>query len=245
MQRDQAEAKYGFRLYQGGVVPGKEIRIVELADWDVEACGGTHLANTSEVGLIKVVSTERVQDGIERLIYAVGPYAVIEVQKHEKILMEVSDLLGSPIEKIKESITNNLATIKELRNELEKIRIDNSSIIAAELVKISEDLNGSKIIITEVDKNSETIIEIGNSLKKLEDDFIAVLHSTIEPRVVVIVSDTAIKKGYHAGKITRSISNIIGGGGGGKPHLGQGGGSNLEKFNINITEIKNIVLTKP
>jgi alanyl-tRNA synthetase len=70
MQRDQAEKKYGFRLYQGGAVPGKEIRIVDMGEWDAEACGGTHLSNTYEVGLIKIINTERVQDGIERLTYS-------------------------------------------------------------------------------------------------------------------------------------------------------------------------------
>ena len=245
MQRDQAEAKYGFRLYQGGVVPGKEIRIVDMGDWDVEACGGTHLANTSEAGFIKIVSTERIQDGIERLIYAVGPYALAEVHKQEAILSDASELLGAPIEKIKDTIANNLANIKKLRHELDVIRIENSNRIAAELFKSSEDLNGSIFIIDEIYQNVETIIEIGNSLKKLEDDFIAVLHSSIEPRVVVIVGDIAIEKGYHAGRITGSISKIVGGGGGGKPHLGQGGGSKIEKFRANIAEIKNIVKTKP
>ena len=154
-------------------------------------------------------------------------------------------MLGAPIEKIKDTIANNLANIKKLRHELDVVRIENSNRIAAELFKSSEDLNGSIFIIDEIYQNVETIIEIGNSLKKLEDDFIAVLHSSIEPRVVVIVGDIAIEKGYHAGRITGSISKIVGGGGGGKPHLGQGGGSKIEKFRANITEIKNIVKTKP
>ena len=63
---------YGFRLYQGGAVPGKDIRVVKTGDWDVEACAGTHLGSTGEVGFVKIVYTERVQDGVERLGYAVG-----------------------------------------------------------------------------------------------------------------------------------------------------------------------------
>jgi len=245
MQRDQAEAEFGFRLYQGGVVPGKEIRIVDMGDWDVEACGGTHLSNTSEAGLIKIISTERVQDGIERLIYAVGPYALDEIQKQETILIEISELLGAPIEKIIDTIANNQANIKQLRRELEEIRVDSSNIIAAKLIKSAENLDGSKLIIDEIDQNADTIIEIGNSLKKLENNFIAVLHSSIEPRLVVIVGDAAIEKGYHAGKITGSLSKIVGGGGGGKPHLGQGGGSKLELFRASISDIKNIIQIKP
>ena len=245
MPRNEAESRYGFRLYQGGVVPGKDIRIVDMGDWDVEACGGTHLGNTSEVGLIKIVSTERVQDGIERITYAVGPYALAEVQHREGLLMDAAELLGAPYEKVTNTISNNLATIKELRHELDLFKVESSNRLAKELLESADDVDGCKLIVSSIEKKSDLIIEIGNSLKKLEDTFVAVFHSTLEPRVVVIVSDQAMKKGYHAGNITRQLSTVIGGGGGGKPHLGQGGGSNLARFIENRAEIKAIVRSQP
>nr|2ZZF_A Chain A, Alanyl-tRNA synthetase [Pyrococcus horikoshii]2ZZG_A Chain A, Alanyl-tRNA synthetase [Pyrococcus horikoshii]2ZZG_B Chain B, Alanyl-tRNA synthetase [Pyrococcus horikoshii] len=72
LPRTTAEQKYGFRLYQGGVVPGREIRVVKIEDWDVQACGGTHLPSTGLVGPIKILRTERIQDGVERIIFACG-----------------------------------------------------------------------------------------------------------------------------------------------------------------------------
>ena len=95
--RNEAEARYGFRLYQGGAVPGKDIRVVKTGDWDVEACAGTHLASTLEVGFVKIVYTERVQDGVERLGYAVGLEALKAVQKQESLLLKVSEVLTAPI----------------------------------------------------------------------------------------------------------------------------------------------------
>ena len=92
--RNEAESRYGFRLYQGGAVPGKDIRVVKTGDWDVEACAGTHLGHTGEVGYVKIVYTERVQDGVERLGYAVGLEAVKAVQKQESILWKVSEVLA-------------------------------------------------------------------------------------------------------------------------------------------------------
>src|SRR3990170_2531636 len=86
MTRNEAESRYGFRLYQGGAVPGKDIRVVKTGDWDVEACAGTHLKNTGEVGFVKIVYTERVQDGVERLGYAVGLEGLKAVQHQELIL---------------------------------------------------------------------------------------------------------------------------------------------------------------
>ncbi|MFQ6087045.1 MAG: alanine--tRNA ligase, partial [Candidatus Bathyarchaeia archaeon] len=70
--RTEAEKQYGFRLYQGGVVPGKEIRVVDIKDWDVEACAGTHVRNTGEIGFIKILHTERIQDGVERIVFSAG-----------------------------------------------------------------------------------------------------------------------------------------------------------------------------
>jgi alanyl-tRNA synthetase len=242
MQRDKAEEKYGFRLYQGGVVPGKEIRIVDIGDWDVEACGGTHLGNTSEVGLIKIVATERVQDGIERLVFAVGPHALAEVQRREAILSKTAELMGSSVDEVTETIANSLDTMKELRREVEQLRAENSMNIAENLLENSDTLDGDGgLIVDMVDKNTEMLIEVGNSLKQKKEHFVAVLHSGIEPRVVVVSSDEATRRGYHAGKITKEVSRVIGGGGGGKPHLGQGGGSDIEKFNANKNEIKKVV----
>ena len=70
MPREIAEKTYGYRLYQGGVIPDRQIRIVRIGDWDVEACGGTHLRSTGELGLIKILRTERIQDGVERITFA-------------------------------------------------------------------------------------------------------------------------------------------------------------------------------
>ena len=231
MQRDEAEARYGFRLYQGGAVPGKEVRVVEVeGGWDVEACGGTHLANTSEAGLIKIVNTERVQDGVERLVYAVGPYALTEVQRREAILMDTAKLLGTPMEKVRESVTGNLETIRELRRQLEGLMQEMARQTARELLGKAEEIGGVKLIIEAVDKGGEFLIEVGNALGDEEAKVVAVMHSVVEPRLVVTANKAAVGVGFNAGKLASVVAEVIGGGGGGKPHLGQGGGGDIDKF---------------
>jgi alanyl-tRNA synthetase len=100
MPRDQAEKRYGFSLYQGGAVPGKQLRIVEIEGFDVEACGGTHLNVTSEVGLIKILRTSKVQDGIIRIEFVAGNAAVKEGEKEKIILKEIAKLLECNIDQI-------------------------------------------------------------------------------------------------------------------------------------------------
>jgi alanyl-tRNA synthetase len=94
MSRTAAEMEYSMRIYQGGAVPGKVLRIVIVEGYDVEACGGIHVDNTSKVGFIKMLSSERIQDGVVRLEFKSLQQAVGEVQRHETILREVSDLWG-------------------------------------------------------------------------------------------------------------------------------------------------------
>ena len=80
MPRDEAEEKFGFRLYQGGVVPGKIIRVVNTTGVDVEACGGLHCDRTSRVGPIRILRTRRIQDGVVRIEYSAGVAAVNGMQ---------------------------------------------------------------------------------------------------------------------------------------------------------------------
>jgi alanyl-tRNA synthetase len=89
-----AEEMYGFRLYQGGAVPGREIRVVNIPGFDVEACGGTHLNNTAEAGLIKILKSSKIQDGIVRIEYVAGEQAKKLVAERQARLEELKSLLG-------------------------------------------------------------------------------------------------------------------------------------------------------
>ena len=88
MDRTEAEKKYGFTLYQGGVGPGKSIRVIQIPGVDVQACAGTHCDQTGQIGLIKVNRTERIQDGVERLEFSAGESAVEYMQITDALLNE-------------------------------------------------------------------------------------------------------------------------------------------------------------
>src|SRR5207247_8532586 len=83
-ERGEAEQEYGFRIYQGGVVPVKLVRIVNIEGFDVEACGGTHVKKTGELGLIKITKAERIQDGVVRLEFVSGEAALRYTQNQDR-----------------------------------------------------------------------------------------------------------------------------------------------------------------
>lgn len=115
MDRNSAEKTYGFRLYQGGVPPGDSIRVLNIPGIDVEACGGTHLDNTSEVEKIRIIKTERIQDGVNRIIFAAGKM-VDAYQKEEKDLYNIIVGTLDPFYKIKEEkgISEQLKEVSKL-----------------------------------------------------------------------------------------------------------------------------------
>ncbi|HIH31718.1 TPA: alanine--tRNA ligase [Candidatus Woesearchaeota archaeon] len=100
MKRNVAEAKYGFRLYQGGAVPGKDLRVVEILGFDVEACGGTHLDITGDVGQIKILKTSKIQDGVVRIEFTAGTAAEKTKIDAGNSLNEIAKILNCEINQI-------------------------------------------------------------------------------------------------------------------------------------------------
>lgn len=122
LPRGEAEQKYGFRIYQGGPIPEKNLRIVSVGDIDIEACGGLHCKSTGEVGFISILRTKRIQDGIVRLEYCSGEVALEYLKEKEKILEEVAKKLKVEEEKVPEAIKNLFEEWKKKRKEIRKLR---------------------------------------------------------------------------------------------------------------------------
>ncbi len=242
MPRGAAEAEYGFNLYQGGIVPGKEIRVIDIKDWDVEACGGTHLQNTGEIGPIKIISARRIQDGIIRLIYSAGGAAVNAIQQQEKLLKDTAKIFSIGDAEVPKTATRFFKEWKLFQKEKAKLL---EQLIQIEKVHLLENAIQKKKyrIIIEIfpEKSTEELIELGAALVKENSSVIAVLAGLNQKMsLIILVGEQARTDGLHAGNLVRNITKDIGGGGGGKPELGQGGG--IPK--IELEELKKIVLSK-
>jgi alanyl-tRNA synthetase len=128
MKRNEAEEKYGFRLYQGGAVPGIELRVVNIVGIDVEACGGTHLNNTKETGKIKLTSAKRIQDGVVRLEFKAGKAAAEQAGGEEELFNACLQALSGVklkeskpgLEKMKAAARSLSTPVDQLPKTLEK-----------------------------------------------------------------------------------------------------------------------------
>lgn len=226
MNRNEAEQKYGFDLYQGGVVPGKLVRVVDIEGWNTQACAGTHFQRTGEVGFIKIIRAERIQDGIERLEFAVGEAALKFVQELERQLASVAGILRVPPERVASAAEKLFEDWKAAEKEVERL---NQRIAELRLVELKEKvrpLGAVRFLSDEISgASSAELIKVGSTLTSLDKSLVAVLGSSTETaKVIVMAGEEAVKAGVDAGKIAAEAAKVVGGGGGGRPELGQGGG---------------------
>jgi alanyl-tRNA synthetase len=152
--RTEAEQKYGMEIYQGGAVPGKNIRIVEVPGIDVEACGGTHLNNTSETGYIHITKSQKIQDGVVRLTFTAGKATDKLKEKHKKILEELKGILGVERKQL-------VSRIKEL---VEKWKNVNKALKSGKVVESDLKLNSSEVF------EGDVLSEVSQILNVKKDD---------------------------------------------------------------------------
>jgi alanyl-tRNA synthetase len=238
LPRNEAESRYGFRLYQGGAVPGKDVRVVKTGDWDVEACAGTHLGNTGEVGFVKIVYTERVQDGVERLGYAVGLKALKAVQEQESLLRKVSEVLTAPIEKLDKTAEKIVKELKEANCERRRLikELAAKECMTGQENTYEDTFETEGITIVKRDFagviDSDRMLRIADEIIKRNEATVALFYGSDGKicKLMIMAGVIAVQKGVNANQIVKKVSSIFGGGGGGRPNFAQGGGTKPEKL---------------
>jgi alanyl-tRNA synthetase len=264
MDRNEAEQTYGFALYQGGVPPGEIIRIVRVGS-DVQACAGTHMTSTGKVGPLRIIRTERIQDGVERFEFAAGVAAVIYDQQRDTILSESSRVLRVPAEQLpltagrffqewKQRGKENAELKKKLTDarlqatkkpsaevEVERGRVKASKPSAKEMKFGTEHI---KILTWIIDADIKELLHTSQRL--LNDNAVAILGgvSSGQAHVVVTVRSDIAKKGLDAALIVKEASNILGGSGGGRLERAQGGGPHADKIDEAVHKALRLVKEK-
>ncbi|MEM0075174.1 MAG: alanine--tRNA ligase [Conexivisphaerales archaeon] len=245
LPRQEAEKRYGFRLYQGGVVPTKILRVRKIDDFDIEACGGTHCERTGDIGLIKIIKSERLQDGVERIQFLAGKTALDYVEKQEETINKLLSSFSTQQEnlvKVTEGFRDALEQLKkrykgisrmlaeELAESYKKIALAVGDVY---LIFISEDY---------LDDQSHIVIGEFMTQKIPELVYAGLWVSNGKSRLVIFSGKEAIRYGINAAELVKKISSYLHGSGGGRQELGQGGGVEPKSVNyvkdLLIKEIK-------
>jgi len=226
MPRDEAERQFGFRLYQGGAVPGKIIRVVDTKGLDTEACGGLHCSRTSKVGPIRILRTKRIQDGVVRIEYAAGMAAVKGMQQDKATVDQLSERLNVPREQLLPTAEKSLDDLREQRKKIDSLTSQYNEIIADSLLSKACQVNDVRVVIHLIGEN--------------EDPTAISLALTSKPKVLAVVGwvdgtpkmfvSRSSDLDIDCRPILKEIMKQVGGGGGGKKDFAQGGGGSAPKL---------------
>ena len=227
--RDEAQELYGFVLYQGGIVPGKMIRVVKIPGVDVQACAGTHVMRTGVVGPIKINKTERVQDGVERIDFSAGLAAIDSMQHDSELLRSSASVFSVDNDQLPKTCERFFTEWKAQKNEIDRLKSEIASLKMNSLADEFEEINGLKVV-------SQLIEADFKELQKMATDFTdngkadVVVMGNSDGKIVGAASQKAIDGGIKINEIIKTAAGVLGGGGGGRLTLAQGAGKNADKM---------------
>ena len=216
LPRNAAERRYGFRLYQGGVVPGKELRVVSIGDIDHEACGGTHhmIKSTGEIGAFKIVKRESVQDGIERIILKAGNVAIEYVQERDRLIRDASSVLRVSDSELVKSVERFFGEWKQQRKKIEQL---GEFVMRSEAKSMAKECASGKPVVKVIDVDVQLLRKLALELAKEERCAACIINK--DGDIVCVCGE---KSAYKAKDLMSKAVKGLGGNGGGSDRLASG-----------------------
>ena len=212
---------------------GEEVRVVSIGDYSLELCGGTHVENTGQIGLFKILSEASIGSGLRRIEAVTGSYAFDHLRKAEYDLKKVASLLKTTTTEVNEKIEMLTKTIREKEKEIEQLREKMSQAGNEDIINQAIAVQGVNLLFVRVDQDDANLLR--QNAEKLKDKLgsaVVMLGAVIEDKAVMVcfVSKDLLDKGLHAGKLVSLAAKIAGGGGGGRPDMAQAGGKDSSKL---------------
>ena len=238
------EAKKEGAVAMFGEKYGDQVRVITVADFSKELCGGTHVDRTGDIGLFKITEETSLASGVRRIVAVTGPKAVEFVQDQVAALDEVKSQLKCNLNSIPDRLGQLIKDNKTLEKELKKQKKSNSSFDTKILLKEALIIENKTIVIKMTDaEDMDSLKDFGNSLLLKLKNGIGVLGAVADkPMLVVVVTDTLIEAGIKAGDLAKQIGSIMGGGGGGRPNLATAGGKDQKSLETAMEKAKDIIL---
>jgi len=235
--REEADSKYGDTLYQGGAPKYRNVRVVEIPGIDAQACAGTHVSSTSHVVAVKVLRTERIQDGVERIEFSAGPDAIKASQKERALLEETAEELGVPVDQAPLAAQKFVKEWKELRNRVSSLEKELATFKSSELE--GEKIND--VIFYSQDMGETDMGEVQNFVRQItskDNALVAVGCFQKDRGMVILAKSNSVNQ--NCGKLLKSALSLVGGSGGGKESYAQGA-CPPDKILEALNEIKSLI----
>ena len=238
------EAKKSGAMALFGEKYGEKVRVVSMGEFSKELCGGTHVANTSQITLFKIVSESGVAAGVRRIEALTGNNVIQYYRQMEENLHQLAKTLKTTPAELSDRAEHLLKEVKELQSENESLKSKLAQESLGDVTDQVTEVKGVKVLAAAVDGvDMNGLRDLGDQLKEKLGEGVVVLASSMGGKVSLLAMATpgAMEKGAHAGNLIKAAAAIVGGGGGGRPNMAQAGGKNPEKIGEAIAKIPELV----
>lgn len=224
---------------------GDVVRMVRVGDFSLELCGGTHVQSTGQIGLFQLTQETGTAAGVRRIEAVTGPGAEALVREQKKILVDLSSQLSASTSELSDKVANLIAHNRELERELQSLRRERAGSEMDMLVSSALNVNGLRVVAAEVSPpDMDGFRTMGDGLRDaLGTGGVGVIGANLNGKasLLAVVTDDLIDRGVQAGNVVKAIAQIVGGGGGGRPHLAQAGGKFPEKIGEALARVPDII----
>ena len=238
------EAKKTGAMALFGEKYGDEVRVVRMGDYSTELCGGTHVKNTGDIQVMKIMSESSVASGVRRIEAICGPEVFSYYRENEKLLNEAAATLKCEPDKLTKKIESLQKELRSLKSENDSLRSAQAKDALGDVSDAAVEIGGLSLIaraVPGVDMNG--LRDLGDQLKASIGEGVVVLVSDAGGKVslVAMATDGAVKAGAHAGNLIKEIAPLVGGGGGGRPNMAQAGGKNAAGIPDAIAKVSEVL----
>ena len=218
---------------------GDVVRVVSIGDYSIELCGGTHNANSSEVGIFKIISESGVAAGVRRIEALTGRAAYEYLRSQENTLSSVEKLTKANSTNVIEKVSSLQVEIKKLTKEKEILQQKIANTELNNLVNDIKEINGVNVLTSVVESENMNHLKqlVDNAKSKLENYVIAFASINEDKVNFVVAVDKAITDKYNAGKLVNVLATVCDGRGGGRPDMAQAGAKNKDNINKAFEEL--------
>ena len=226
---------------------GDVVRVVEMGDFSMEFCGGTHLDNTAKAGPFRIKSESSIASGVRRIEATVGQLSLDVMNRNQEMLFHAAHILKTNPGELAAKAEQQMNEMKELRHNLEKFQAEASLGEARNFLMSAKDVGGIKVLTaTRNGMDANALRQMGDFLRDKEPGVVAVLASANGEKItfLAVCGREAVAKGIKAGDLVKNVCAICGGKGGGKPDSAMGGGSDLLKLDDALASVDDFVAAR-
>ncbi|HZX39930.1 MAG TPA: alanine--tRNA ligase [Streptomyces sp.] len=242
------EAKKQGAIAEFGEKYGERVRVVTIGDFSKELCGGTHVHNTAQLGLVKLLGESSIGSGVRRIEALVGVDAYNFLAREHTVVAQLQELVKGRPEELPEKISGMLAKLKDAEKEIEKFRAEKVLAAAAGLASGAKDVRGVALVTgqvpdgTSADDLRKLVLDVRGRIPGDRPVVVALFAvAGGRPLTVIATNEAARERGLKAGDLVRAAAKTLGGGGGGKPDVAQGGGQNPDAIGDAVAAVERLV----